>query len=231
MSFVGKILVVIQVVLSVVFMAFAGAVYTAHMNWRDTANKLKGDLTKAENEKTTLRGQMDTLNNTLTAKLTTAEQLASEREAKVKGLQQEVNRLQTDTGDLQIARKTAIDQAKIATEESQARKLESLGLRKQNHELTGKRDSEFAERVKLEDTIRTLQIELETATGKNKDLLGKVAVLQQALEAAGLSSDVTQLATKNSPPPPLREKSARFFPPNGKAPPNWWKFPWEATTA
>ena len=34
MSFVGKILVVVQLVLSVLFMAFAGAVQSAHVNWR-----------------------------------------------------------------------------------------------------------------------------------------------------------------------------------------------------
>ena len=37
MTTVGKILVVLHLFLSVLFMAFAGAVYTAQKNWRTTA--------------------------------------------------------------------------------------------------------------------------------------------------------------------------------------------------
>ena len=39
MSFVGKILVVVQLVLSVLFMALAGAVFSVHQNWKDKYDK------------------------------------------------------------------------------------------------------------------------------------------------------------------------------------------------
>ena len=41
MTFVGKILVVIQLVLSVLFMAFAGAVYSVHVTWKESHDVMK----------------------------------------------------------------------------------------------------------------------------------------------------------------------------------------------
>ena len=42
---------------------------------------------------------------------------------------------------------------------------------------------------------------LGTAVAKNKDLLGRVSILQQALEANGITADPTELAGRASPPP------------------------------
>jgi hypothetical protein len=201
MSFVGKILIVFQVVLSVIFMAFAGAVYTAHMNWRDYAGsqkKLLADKTREFNDKST---ELETTKMALAAKLTAAEQKAAELDATRKGLAQDVERLKKESGDLQVARKTASEQSLIAGQDSKSRKTEADNLRALNHELTSKRDAEYNERIKLEDANHALEIALESAVQKNKDLLGRIALLQQALEANGISSDVTELATKNAPPP------------------------------
>ena len=49
MTFVGKVLVIVQVVLSLCFMAFAGAVYTVQQNWK-TAYERKVEELKRRNE-------------------------------------------------------------------------------------------------------------------------------------------------------------------------------------
>ena len=65
MTFVGKVLIVVQVVMSLCFMAFAGAVYVTHENWKTKyedseqriaqLNKAKSDieanLSQARDEK------------------------------------------------------------------------------------------------------------------------------------------------------------------------------------
>lgn len=201
MSFVGKILVVLQVVLSVIFMAFAGAVYHAHMNWRAFAMSETSKLATKTKEYNDKMAELDATKTALTAKITEANQKAAEIDATRKGLAQEVERLKKETGDLQVARNTASSQSLIAGQESSARKSEADNQRAINHELTNKRDEEYGERIKLEDKNRSLELALETAVQKNKDLLGRVALFQQALEANGISSDVTELATKNAPPP------------------------------
>ena len=48
MTTVGKILVVLHLVLSIVFMAFAGAVFTAQTNWKLAEKAALTKLAKAE---------------------------------------------------------------------------------------------------------------------------------------------------------------------------------------
>ena len=71
MTFLGKVLVVVQLVLSVMFMAFAGAVFTAQKNWRDDATKSKQSLVAAQSKatagRTAMQSQIDTIQKDLTA--------------------------------------------------------------------------------------------------------------------------------------------------------------------
>lgn len=201
MSFVGKILVVIQLVLSVMFMAFAGAVYTAHLKWRDEALKQKAAVAQGDKKRADLETEISKIKAESAAKLTAADQLAAQLDAARKGLEADVARLKKESGDLQVARKTASGQSLIAAEDAEARKSEADNQRAINHELTATRDAEFAARVKQEDARRSLELALEAATAKNRDLLGRMAIYRQALESAGISAEITQLASKNSPPP------------------------------
>jgi hypothetical protein len=201
MSFVGKILVVIQLVLSVMFMAFAGAVYTTHLKWRDEVLKQKSAVAAGDKKRADLETEMSKVKAEFTAKLTAADQLAAQLDAARKGLEADVARLKKEAGDLQVARKTASGQSLIAAQDAAARKTEADNQRAINHELTATRDAEFAARVKQEDARRSLELALEAATAKNRDLLGRIAIYRQALEAAGISAEITQLASKNSPPP------------------------------
>src|SRR5437870_4719565 len=95
MHFVGKILVVLQLVLSIFFMAFAGALYSTQMKWRDhamnqkkvleaeiaklkdseaelklSARNLDAEVKKANREKEVVEAQYKTLNDDVVARLT-----------------------------------------------------------------------------------------------------------------------------------------------------------------
>src|SRR5690242_5818863 len=107
MSFVGKILVVVQVILSICFMAFAGAVYSAQMNWREDSKKQKAALQKKEGEFRDLTTQMEAMKTDLTAKITAADQKAEQVEAVLKGREQDIASLTKALADAQVARKTA----------------------------------------------------------------------------------------------------------------------------
>jgi hypothetical protein len=124
-------------------------------------------------------------------------------EAQNKGLEAERDRLKKEAGDLQIARKTTSEQSLIAGEEAAARHEEASSLRQINHDQALARDAEFTIRRKLEDEVRSLQLDFDAAKQKNRELLARTSILQQALEAAGISSDVNELASRNSPPPPV----------------------------
>jgi hypothetical protein len=201
MNFVGKILLFVQFVLSIFFMAFAGAVYTAHTNWRDNALKTAASLQKKTAEFNDLQTQLDGVRRDLEAKVKAAEGLATGREVARKGLQTQLDNLQLEANNVKVARNTAGAQAQIAVEDAAARKSESDNLRSINHQLTQKRDEEFADRIKLEDANHSLEMKLQVAADKVRDLLGRIALLQQALASAGLPSDVNVLMARSNPPP------------------------------
>src|SRR4029450_9457189 len=59
MQFVGKILVVLQLILSVLFMAFAGVVYSTQMKWRDAALTQQANVAKHVKELSDTRADFD----------------------------------------------------------------------------------------------------------------------------------------------------------------------------
>jgi chromosome segregation ATPase len=203
MHFVGKILVILVLILSIMFMAFAGVVYNAQISWRAEAQKQKGLLDKEAGKHKDDLADYERFKTEMNVKLTAAVQQAAQVEAANKGLLADIDRLKKEIGDLSVARKTATEQSLIANEEAAARNEESVNLRGLNHEQAIARDAEFNLRLKLEDQLHSLQLDLDAARLKNKVLLSDISTLRQALEGAGLSSDVKELAGRNSPPPPV----------------------------
>lgn len=201
MHFVGKILVVLLLILSVMFMAFAGVVYNAQMNWRIEANKEKENVKKAQAELANTRADYDRFKNEMDQKVKLANDKAAAVDADNRGLLATVAKLQADNGALAVARKTSAEQAVIAEEEALARREESQNLRKINHDQALKLDANFEEKTKLEDQAHSQMIDLAAFKAKNKELLVKISHYIQALESAGISSDVAELAAKSAPPP------------------------------
>ena len=201
MHFVGKILVVLLLILSVVFMAFAGVVYNAQLNWREETNKQKKLVTERTKELGDTRAEFDRFKNEMDLKVKLANGKAEDADLINRGLAAKGAQLQKENGDLAVARKTAAEQAMIAEEEALARRDEAQNLRKINHDQALKLDANFEEKTKLDDLAHGQQIDLATAKAKNKELLVKNSHYIQALEAAGISADATELAAKNAPPP------------------------------
>ena len=68
MQFVGKILVVLQLILSVFFMAFAGVVYNSQVKWREYAKKQEEMVGKANRDLSDSRAAFDRLQTDVAAK-------------------------------------------------------------------------------------------------------------------------------------------------------------------
>src|SRR5262245_26695612 len=201
MQFVGKILVVLQLILSVLFMAFAGVLYSTQMKWRDEALKQKDLVTKVTKEREDARSDKDRVTTEMTAKVNAADKKRAEVEGDNTTLKAEVARLKKELADATIAQTTSGEQAQIAGAEAQARNEESGNLRLLLTDMQKARDEDFATRSKLEDQVRSLQLDFDTATKKNRELLARNSLYQQALEVAGISADPSELAGRASPAP------------------------------
>jgi len=164
MTFVGKILVVVQLVLSVCFMAFAGAVFTVQENWREEAVALKESNDDLSKESTAVEGQFKSFRDS-TAKLVLGaegEEIEKrlERPGEV-GLDQQIETLTAENANLtsnrdqlrselaatQSERDNSIAESQIAAREAKERRLEAELQRVRNAKL----------RLSLEETIQKLR--------------------------------------------------------------------------
>jgi hypothetical protein len=201
MQFVGKILVVLQLILSVLFMAFAGVVYNSQMNWRTYANNQKKLVDDTNRKLNDTQADFDRFKTDTSAKEKEFKEKLASLEGDKKGLTNDKARLAQEKEDLSLSQKTYAEQAQIAGEEAQARNEESVNLRQITTELQKARDEDFATITKLEDQVRGLQLDFDTAKAKNRDLLAKNSLYQQALAQAGITADPTELASRAAPAP------------------------------
>lgn len=201
MHFVGKILVILLLVLSVLFLSFAAVVYNTHMSWRAEAEKQKKLVDKANSEKNALNTEFSNFKDAMNTELKMAKAQADQVDATNKGLQADLIDVRKKRDELAIAQKASAEQAEIAGQEAMARRDEADVLRAVVHAQQGKLNEDTEMITRLEDQVHNSGLALGVAVAKNKDLIGKVSILQQALEANGITADVTELAGRASPPP------------------------------
>jgi hypothetical protein len=201
MTFVGKILVIVIMIFSVIFLGISTVVFSASKNWRtatqeerkkvdDLKKKLadaqanKDAASKAlEDAKAAFDGQAKTLTNKIAA-----------YEAENK---RDLDQITAARGQLA----TAEQNAKSTLDEIEARRNETNLLRDQKSAVEKQANEFKLHSADLNDRIRELERMLESATKNNGDLRDKVAKFSALLRQNGLSDDISQIKGVESPPP------------------------------
>lgn len=201
MSFVGKVLVVVQVVLSLCFMAFAGAVYSTQTNWRTKATQFETDLAKVRSEMTAAEDRMKQELAVLTKERNDQEQRAIGLQAEVDNVNQQLTARDTELATLKsdLAKQVAL--AQIAGTEAEMRLEEAQLQRDRNKVLHDEMDQMIVEKRQLEDKLFGEQIAREAYLKKHNNLLEDYAVLQKIIRANGLNDDPQQYVGREQPPP------------------------------
>ncbi|MCA9113787.1 MAG: hypothetical protein KDA79_01790 [Planctomycetaceae bacterium] len=201
MTFVGKILVVLQVVLSVCFMAFAGAVFTFQANWRtqyDTAQKQAADV---QADLDTLREEFEGFRNTSSADLQTQTDRARDFEAQVASLTADLQRERQLHETTRTALDTQRSVATIAGDEARARQQETMVRRQANSTLHKTVEQLNDEVRKLESEIFARNLEISRIEKKHERILEEFAFLQQVVRTHDLPTDPREYRDKTAPPP------------------------------
>ncbi|HVJ87621.1 MAG TPA: hypothetical protein VM452_18315 [Caulifigura sp.] len=201
MSNVGKLLVVLQLTLSVIFAAMAGAVYTAHTNWKAKAEQYKkaADDKQAELANNISNAEMEKAD--LTARLNAKEDEKLKIEARLQtvetthaALQNEKNQMQGQLSTQTALAETKASEAGYRNEEAQKQRLINADVQKRldesQQELRTTTDELFATKTELTD----LQ-ERQTA------LLREKSNLEKFLASKNLTFDPQQMVKLQSPPP------------------------------
>ncbi|MFV0446054.1 MAG: hypothetical protein ACK5Q5_20955 [Planctomycetaceae bacterium] len=204
MSFVGKVLIVVQVVMSLCFMAFAGAVYVTHENWKTKHNDAQQQITALNQSKADIeaslsqaRDERTKVETELTQEVNKFKLASQTEEAQVKDL---TSRLNTTNNSLE--RQTAIAvQSQI---EAEAREKESEGLRKQNFDLQKRIDEVSAELNIERDKSFNLNVQLVQLEERFTKLQIQEAFLAKVVRKRGWSTDPSTVEGLPNPPPTLQ---------------------------
>jgi hypothetical protein len=201
MSFIGKLLVGAQLAFSIIFLGFAGAVFTAQQNWKKQSEDLTKQVADLKSEKANSDVEHKNYVDRMERDLKEEKKNAATAEGRVTTLEKQLDAAE----DLLGKAKTQSDEqrtlAKVATEEARQRREEALVQRAVNNDLQ-KLLNEKNDRVRaLEDIVFNKGVEEKALQEKHSKVLGDVVLYQKIIAANGLSTDPKSVTGLQEPPP------------------------------
>jgi len=203
MTFLGKILVVLHLVLSVMFMAFAGAVFTAQKNWKTRSEDVAKQLATAQQKTRDTETQLADIQSQKAQK-------EAELTNQITQLSGENTSLKTENQSLDAENKqlmTVVDSTRtlsvLTSDESNERVLESQSQRARNAELRSSRDAEVAKVRDLQDQVFSLNLKLQQTNQRYEGLLRDNATMRSYLASKGLPTDPKQMIVNTIPAEPV----------------------------
>lgn len=206
MTFLGKILVVVHLFLSVLFMAFAGAVYTAQTNWRTRAETA---LKASDSARQQAQSQANELNAQITAlqqQLTTTQNDKVMWEGRATVSEGEKQRVETELNALKLAFDGQRNIADLNSQESEERTKEAQVQRARNMELNQSRDNLVVELNQLRDKLFGTELNLKQTEERYNAILKTNAVMRAYLASKDLPTDPRLMTVSAAPPPSVYGK-------------------------
>lgn len=204
MTFVGKILVVLQLVLAICFMAFAGAVYSTQTNWKNAAETAKKDADSQRQQATAAANELQQAKTDLGAQVAELTQQVAVREGELNEAKDQLTRTQ---GELQEAR-TAVDRqtavANLSEEQATFRQEETLRQRERNERLQAQINELLGQVRGLQDTLFAKNLSIEAMEERQQRMIEQTAQYRQmilALNGSLKAEDYDNLASVEEPPP------------------------------
>ena len=204
MNLVGKIFSFTIFMASLIFMAFAVAVYATHKNWKDVVENpqtgLKAQIEKRKAEYAELQTQRDALAKRLSEEETEKKKALAELATTSKSKEEAVKSLTQERDDLDKKQQEAVAAMTAAQQNLDKLTKEVEVLREDIKNTQGERDKQFAQVVKLTD-------ENHQAKNASTRLTERMQQLQQQLATAKLVLFKHNISMDSSDTPPaLRGK-------------------------
>jgi len=201
MTHVGKILVLVIMAFSLVFLGTSTVVFVTSKNWKTATEQQKQEVVKVKKKFDEAQAVADAAKNELAAAQANAQAATKALENRIKTLEDQNKRDLDQITDVRGRLVSAQQSAKSSLDEVEAKRNETALLRQQKSAVE-KQANEFQLRqAELNDRIRELERMQETATKNNTDLREQVAKFSTLLQKNGLSTDITQIKGLESPPP------------------------------
>jgi hypothetical protein len=209
MTYVGKILVILIMAFSLIFLGVSTVVFTTAKNWKEETGKLKtqmGDLQKKLNDSSTA---LTKAGEELKAAQAAREEVTKNLQGRIDELTGQNSSSQKELTEQRTTVATSQQAMNAALAEAGANKSETDQLRKILADVQQQANAYKLRQTELDDQIRILQRQLETATSNNRDLRERVAGLSSILRKNGLPDDTRLVGGLNSVPPDVEGKVTR----------------------
>lgn len=203
MTTIGKILVVLHLVMSIMFMAFAGAVFTAQNNWKTAEKAAQAKLVTADTNNRNLMGEAEKLRTELAQEKAGMTKDIEMLKGLRQGLETENKTLVSDNRQLRKEVDQLRDQAALAVTETTERKKEADLQREKNSDIYAAREVQEAKQTELQDRVFALDIQLQQISEKYELALNENKTMKAFLSSKELTTDPKQMVALTTPPPPL----------------------------
>ena len=199
MTLVGKIFVVAILIMSVVYMGFAMAVYSTHRNWKAVVDRPRDEagagmevgLTyqledlRAENDE--LKLQLDKLDAALAAEQTAYRENLAKLETERTELLGQRQQMQGELDQL-VQQNRTLTGTVDSTQENLTRLVAEVeGLRQEIRDTQAKRDAIFASVITRTDDLHGAHGELQRLQERLNQLTSTLGIYKQKLSANGIS--------------------------------------------
>jgi hypothetical protein len=201
MTFVGKLLVIIQLVLSICFMALAGAVFTRHLNWKELHDIQVAEVVSVNKELERERADLKVIEDTLDQQVKQLQGQLDEQTNKRGAAEQDLSLLEIALSTEKAKVNTAESLEQIAAAEAENRRDEAILRLEQNKVLNTKVNEQDAIIQQQEDDLFTREVERRTIVTRYSELLRHVAIYRKVLAANGFDTDPKAYARTVAPTP------------------------------
>jgi hypothetical protein len=194
MNWLGKVFVVLILVMSLLFMGLAMAVYATHKNWKTVADNLQKQLTDAQTENTNLKNAHNRRVEELSAEIEAAEQQVRKLETERVTLADLNVQLQTERDQLKQQEREQIASVAATQELNKGLTTEVTGLRQQIRTEQQARDAAVAATLSATEELHRISGEYETASERNEQLMKQVSGYRHIIKESGLDPDTEPTA-------------------------------------
>ncbi len=186
MNWLGKVFVVVILIMSLVFMGLAMAVFATHKNWQQVSVDLKKKLTDSQSENARLQTEHNRRVEELEREKVAAEQQGAKSEAERVSLAERLALLQTELDDLKQKQRQHIAAVASTQKINEGLATEVTGLRAAIRNTMQDRDKLFKTALDATEELHKANNEYNTARERNEQLTKQTASMTAVMSAKGI---------------------------------------------
>jgi len=206
MTFVGKILVILIMAFSLVFLGVSTVVFTTATNWSEKSKKQSEEINKTQTKLRDAEARRTDAENKLDQATKDQQKVLAERQTRIADLTKQVTDAEGEMTQARSQLEVAQNNAKTSLAEATARKAQIDVLNETLAKAQTQANQFSAQNIELTDRIRILEREKATAEQNARDLRNFQARAISMFNKMGISQEKVNSMDPNSVPPAVEGK-------------------------